>query len=311
MNNINLQIFVASKSISYPINYVQGTNTIPIELVLADYDIPTGAEVRIYLRKRSGKEVYNDCTYSGNTITIQPTLQMFAEAGRQLGQVQITKGDKVLVSFVLIFDVEKNIIDSSAIESSNEYTALDALLIEARESIPRATTAAESAEAAAAKAETQAGRAQAAADTANEKAAAADTAATAATTVKNEIERKLEAGEFVGAQGPEGPQGPKGVDGRDGAQGLQGPKGDTGAQGATGPKGDTGPQGPAGPQGPTGPKGDTGLTGPSGVTFPVGGFFTLGVETNGDLKAYYADGGAAPGFRYDEATGKLYYDTEV
>ena len=107
----------------------------------------------------------------------------------------------------------------------------------------------------------------------------------------NEVQDKLEKGEFVGPQGepgpagpqgpqgekgetgatgPEGPQGPQGENGDTGATGPQGPKGDTGATGPQGPKGDTGETGPQGPKGdtgetgPQGPKGDTGATGPQG-----------------------------------------------
>lgn len=280
MDKITLQIFVASKSISYPINYVQGTNTIPIELILADYNIPSGAEVRVYIKKPSGKEVYNNCTYSGNVVTIQPTLQMFAESGRQVGQIQIARSGKILVSFPLIFDVERNIISDSAVESSDEYGVLDALIMEARESIPRATAAAGRAETAATAAETQAERAKTAADKAEINAAAAESATEATTLVKNEIERKLAAGEFTGAQGPQGEKGEKGEPGKDGSQGLQGQKGDTG------------PQGPPGE---------------SGVVTPVNAFFTMSVDQEGNLWSNYADGGAAPEFELDNGT--LYFIT--
>lgn len=115
------------------------------------------------------------------------------------------------------------------------------------------------------------------------------------------------------------PRGPQGAQGPKGDTGPQGPKGDTGPQGPTGPegmKGDTGaagaqgPQGDRGPQGIQGPKGDKGDKGESGVTTPADGFFTMSVDTDGDLWAHYAPAGEAPPFRYDTATGDLYYDIE-
>ncbi|MFR3302362.1 MAG: hypothetical protein ACLTPI_02295 [Bifidobacterium pullorum] len=81
-------------------------------------------------------------------------------------------------------------------------------------------------------------------------------------------------------------------------------KGDTGAAGAQGPQGDRGPQGIQGP------KGDKGDPGESGVTTPTDGFFTMSVDTDGNLWAHYAPAGEAPPFRYDTATGDLYYDIE-
>ena len=115
------------------------------------------------------------------------------------------------------------------------------------------------------------------------------------------------------------PRGPQGVQGPKGDTGPQGAKGDTGPQGPTGPegmKGDTGaagaqgPQGDRGPQGIQGPKGDKGDPGESGVTTPADGFFTMSVDTDGNLWAHYAPAGEAPPFRYDTATGDLYYDIE-
>lgn len=206
---------------------------------------------------------------------------MFAESGRQVGQIQIARSGKILVSFLLIFDVEKNIISDSAVESSDEYGVLDALIMEARESIPRATAAAGRAETAATAAEAQADRAKTAADKAEINAAAAESATEATTLVKNEIERKLAAGEFTGAQGPQGGKGEKGEPGKDGSQGLQGQKGDTG------------PQGPPGE---------------SGVVTPVNAFFTMSVDQEGNLWSNYADGGTAPKFELDNGT--LYFVTE-
>lgn len=113
-----------------------------------------------------------------------------------------------------------------------------------------------------------------------------------------------------GLPGPTGPQGPKGDTGPIGPQGPKGDKGDTGAVGATGPAGKDGAQGPQGVQGKQGPKGDKGDPGESGVTTPISGFFTLSVDTAGNLWAHYAPSDDPPPFRYDAATGNLYYDID-
>ena len=121
----------------------------------------------------------------------------------------------------------------------------------------------------------------------------------------------------VGATGATGPQGPKGATGETGATGPQGPKGDAGATGATGAKGATGPTGPQGvkgeqgergPQGIQGPKGDKGERGDPGVTVPLSGFFSLTVDSDGNLWSHVADGAAAPPLSYDPSTGELYYE---
>lgn len=89
------------------------------------------------------------------------------------------------------------------------------------------------------------------------------------------------------------------------------PQGATGSKGDKGDTGETGPQGAQGSQGPKGDKGDKGDTGESGVTTPVNGFFTLAVDSNGNLWAYSSESGTTPTFEYDADTGNLYAVTEV
>ena len=99
----------------------------------------------------------------------------------------------------------------------------------------------------------------------------ADDAASGAQKVANDVQKKLDNGEFVGAQGPKGEKGepgPQGPQGETGATGPQGPKGETGATGPQGPKGETGAIGPQGPRGETGATGPQGPKGKDGeVTF--------------------------------------------
>lgn len=81
-----------------------------------------------------------------------------------------------------------------------------------------------------------------------------------------------------------------------GPQGIQGPQGE---------KGDTGEKGERGE------KGEKGDTGESGITVPVNGFFTLSVDSDGNLWAYSAEDGTTPDFEYDSDTGNLYVVQEV
>nr|DAK65775.1 MAG TPA: Baseplate component [Caudoviricetes sp.] len=157
------------------IHYVQYSTEIPIEFHIKDYSLPAGATARFYLKKPSGLEIYNECEIDGNTVTLKPTGQTFAESGKQSGQIQIVKSDKILVSYIIHFDIEKNLIDESAIPSSNEFGILDELITEAQTAISEADDATEATN-------TATSAANAAASNANQKANAANTAATAATT---------------------------------------------------------------------------------------------------------------------------------
>ena len=84
---------------------------------------------------------------------------------------------------------------------------------------------------------------KAAASAANTAAGKAISAASGAQKVANDVQKKLDNGEFVGARGP------KGEKGDTGAQGPRGEKGDTGERGPQGETGATGPQGPKGKDG--------------------------------------------------------------
>ena len=66
-----------------------------------------------------------------------------------------------------------------------------------------------------------------------------------------------------------------------------------------------GRQGPQGIQGIKGDKGDKGDRGNSGVTVPTNGFFTLYVNSSGNLVATVADGATAPSFSI--RNGQLIY----
>lgn len=174
-------------------------------------------------------------------------------------------------------------------------------------------------------------------------AASANAAAEVARSVANNVQDKLDKGEFIGPRGPQGatgPQGPQGPTGLTGAQGpagergAQGPtgaqglrgltgatgaKGDTGATGPQGPKGATGATGPQGIKGATGPKGDTGPQGPqgpkgdtgeSGVVVPASGMVTFAYDPDDGHLYAYSSVDVSESFQYDETTGHLYYITE-
>ena len=43
---------------------------------------------------------------------------MFAEAGNQFGQLQILQSEKILATYLILFEVERSVIDDAAIEST-------------------------------------------------------------------------------------------------------------------------------------------------------------------------------------------------
>ena len=172
-----------SKKVPVKIEYVQNTNGVPIEFVLSDFTIPASASAFAYVKKPSGLEVFSQAEIDGNVVIINPTTQMMAEIGYNKLQVLITADGNVAASFVVILDVEENITEDSAVESQNEYSALESLITQANETISAVTAATNAANSAASSANTAAGQ--------------ANTAASSANNVAVEVKNKLDGGEFA------------------------------------------------------------------------------------------------------------------
>lgn len=111
------------------IDYVQGSNYIPIMVNIVDYTVPSNSKANLYIEKPSGKIIYNAVTISGNTLIITPTVQMFAEYGEQIGTVEILDPtNKVLATFPITFHVAKNETNHENLMSLSES---DLITIEA------------------------------------------------------------------------------------------------------------------------------------------------------------------------------------
>jgi len=130
-------VLLQHKRLTLRIDVVQNTNAVPIKFILADYVIPRGSEARIYIKKPSGLEIYNNCEIKDNNIIVQPTTQMYAEAGWAKAQVQIITGTTIAASFPVWFNIAENIISESSVESRNEIGVLNTLIKEAQDAIER------------------------------------------------------------------------------------------------------------------------------------------------------------------------------
>lgn len=106
----------------------QGAAGVQFGIRVQDYTIPAGAVVNIYVSKPDGTMVYNAAEVSGNTITVTTTTQMTAVVGVSNCQVQILSTGILLRTFVFHLKVRESIIDESAIESTDEFGALETAL---------------------------------------------------------------------------------------------------------------------------------------------------------------------------------------
>ena len=143
----------------------------------------TTETVNIYVKKPDGTIIYNACTVSGNQVRAMFTNQALAVAGNAQVELEIISQDDTISTPIACIDILPTNIDSEAIESSNEFTALMEALNKVAPSVEAANTAA---------------------GAANKAAKSANDAAKSANDIAEEVQEKLENGDFIGPPGPPG-----------------------------------------------------------------------------------------------------------
>lgn len=151
MNAIAREIYVTHKTLPNPIEYVQGTNALPIVFTFADYTIPEETAAKVYIEKPSGHCQYDIAAIADNTVTVDVKDTMFDEVGTSNLQIKLTKDDKTLITFDYPVRVSKNRVAGNVPQSGDNSDLIDELLA-------RGEPAVEAAEAAAARANAAADR---------------------------------------------------------------------------------------------------------------------------------------------------------
>lgn len=117
------------------VNAIQGDTGRLWNFVIDDYEIPTDAEIRLYLEKPSGKRIYNPGILQNSIISFQPTVQTLAETGQSIGQIQITLNKQTITSYPFFLNVSKNYVLNAGIESTDEFLILDNLIDDAQKTL--------------------------------------------------------------------------------------------------------------------------------------------------------------------------------
>lgn len=218
---IERDIYVLNDVVKTPIDYVRGTNAIPIVFHFRDYDIPSGATAEVFVFNRDGTGTQDNADISGNDVEIQPVTDLFSEMGEAVLQVKISKNSNVLVTFAYPVNVRPNYTEGDTKPGGNHSGFFDELQAAA----DAANEAAENADAKAQAANQAAQSANQASQQIQQNAAAGNYSASveigAVTTgdpgtqasVTNSGTAKDAIFNFVIPQGPKGPTGPIGPQG--------------------------------------------------------------------------------------------------
>ena len=178
MNYIERDVYVLKNRIKEKIDYVRGTNALPIYFHFRDYEIPKGATAKAFVLKPSKKATYNVCPIIENTVRVIVKDQTFAEVGKSALQIVLTMEEETLVTFDQPIEVHRNFSEGDVPESENEAGWINNFIKGMEEATKHAENAAKTAE-----------------------------------EISETLTKKLQNGDFRGATGATGPQGKQGIQG--------------------------------------------------------------------------------------------------
>ena len=107
----------------------KGTRFVRVSLTNngAEFEIPSGVTVIANIQKPDRKFCFNECNLEENKVLVPLTNQALAVAGTAECDIEIRDGggNLILSSQAFTIEIEKSMRDENAIESSNEFTALE------------------------------------------------------------------------------------------------------------------------------------------------------------------------------------------
>lgn len=132
MVNKKIQLDFTEEGLREKIEVVQGDTGRVMLCNIVGVDM-TSVSARFYAVKDSGKEIYNNCKVSKNTVTVELTEQTLAEVGTVKCQLDLRKGDQKVQSFIFDIKVTASLMAQSEYLSSSEYKVVDDLAGEVEE----------------------------------------------------------------------------------------------------------------------------------------------------------------------------------
>lgn len=100
-----------------------------------EFEIPRDAEIVAASTKPDGKNVWNDCTKSGNEVLFPLTRQMLMIHGTEICEVELYQNGNMLTSASFELEIFPSQRDEGEMVSSGEYTRLENTIFAAREAL--------------------------------------------------------------------------------------------------------------------------------------------------------------------------------
>ena len=138
---IKRKIYFLSKAQMKPIEVVQYETGVQLVFEVQDIELDTSATATLFVRKPSGKFVFQEDNISltGNTVVIDLHNQAITEYGHPFFQIKFKKDEEVISTYSGMLTVEKSLDDSGAEESKTVLAAFEELTDEQIARIEEAT----------------------------------------------------------------------------------------------------------------------------------------------------------------------------
>lgn len=141
MTELRVTISLLNKPLPMTINVVQGDSGRKVRFIIEDAEFPDGAIAKIFAIKPSKLIVFNELSVErSRELLLELTDQMVAEAGTLPCQITIYSENKIISSFEFSMCVNRQIRNDSAIESTNEFTALTVAINRAEKAVSDANS---------------------------------------------------------------------------------------------------------------------------------------------------------------------------
>lgn len=121
--SIRREIEVTRKGLPRPIDVTFGTNMLPLEFVITDFELPKGAKLEAYAIGVSKNLVKQSCELSGNVISFTPEIGLFEE-GKNVLQLAASCDGKDLFSFYIPVICQKTMFYEGAQDLEEDPTFL-------------------------------------------------------------------------------------------------------------------------------------------------------------------------------------------
>ncbi len=133
----NIDIYLLKKHQKRTIEAVQYDTGVQLVFSILDFDLPEGCTATIYVRKKSGSCVYQECgvVVEDNTVIVDLNNQALTETGECAYQIRLMKDDNIVSTFAGTMWVAPSLADVDAVESKTVLSALDNVIAESTEKI--------------------------------------------------------------------------------------------------------------------------------------------------------------------------------